>query len=145
MSAFIVDYKTIDNILSLRLNQKLLNNCCYFRSEFDNICNNNGYDIYKDLSRIGKKFLRLNIESVNYRYSENTDFDYAENYNFKDTDASIKQAIKNLSCLMYQSCEEENYKEKTTYKQLEKLKELYTSAMLYTDKEYSDAEWASSY
>lgn len=37
MSAFIVDYKTIDNILSVRLNHNILVNYCYLESEFDSL------------------------------------------------------------------------------------------------------------
>ena len=77
MSAFIVDYKTIDNILSVRLEHNILNNYCYLSSEFDSLFYfNDGeglyrqsdYYIYENLEKLGKEFLRLNIESVEARY-----------------------------------------------------------------------------
>ena len=148
MSAFIVDYKTIDNILSLRLNHDFLRDYCYFKSEFQEIIENfnNDWNIYEDLENLGKEFLKLNIESVNYRYNDNESEDYANFYKFNCINkVSIAQALKSLKCLMYQSCEVENYKENPTYKKMEKLEKIITDAFIYTNEEYSNAEWASSY
>ncbi len=73
MSAFIVDYKTIDNILSVRLNSDILTQHCYLKSEFETLFDNyagytRDYLIYDNLEALGKEFLRLNIASVNARY-----------------------------------------------------------------------------
>lgn len=146
MSAFVVDYKTIDNILSLRLNHDFLRDYCYFESEFQEITENYGNDwnIYEDLENLGKEFLKLNIESVNYRYSNHEPIheDYANFYKFNCVDKiSIAQALKSLKCLMYQSCEIENYKENPTYKKMQKLEKIITDAFVYTNEEYKKAEW----
>lgn len=151
MSAFIVDYKTIDEILSLRLNHDFLRDYCYFKSEFETLFDKyagytQDYLIFDNLEALGREFLKLNIESVNYRYNDNESEDYANFYKFNCIEKiSIAQALKSLKCLMYQSCEIENYKENPTYKKMEKLEKIITDAFIYTNKEYSSAEWASSY
>ena len=148
MSAFIVDYKTIDNILSLRLNHDFLRDYCYFESEFQEITGNYGNDwnIYNYLEKLGKEFLKLNIKSVNYRYQDGESEEYANFYKFNCIDKiSIAQALKSLKCLIYQSCEVPNCEENPIYKKMQKLEKIITDAFIYTSKEYSNAEWASSY
>ena len=150
MSAFIVDYKTIDNILSIRLNPNFLRDYCYFKSEFQTVIENynNDWNIYNDLEKLGKDFLRLNIESVNnlYKHHEKEELDYSNNYKFKIiNNISIAQALKSLNCLMYQSCEVENFKENKTYKKMERLKEILTNAFIYINEEYKEAKWSDCY
>lgn len=147
MSAFIVDYKTIDNVLSIRLNNEILLNHCYLKSEYEGLFNDNrsDYYIYEQLEDLGKEFLKLNIESVNYRYNDNENFEYAENYKFKDTNCNLVQAIKSIRFLMYQSCEIEGYKNNRTYQKMERLKNYLIDAFLSLNEEYKNAEWADSY
>lgn len=146
MSAFIVDYKTIDNILSIRLNHSFLTNYCYFKSEFESVIEKyNDFNIYDDLEELGKEFLKLNIDSVNYRYRDNEDYSWADSYKFNYVNCSLAQTIKSIQCLMYQSCEIENYKENKTYQKLERLKQILLNAFLYINEDYKKAEWADSY
>ena len=150
MSAFIVDYKTIDNILSIRMNQDILLNHCYLNSQYESLFNRAGdYWIFENLENLGKEFLRLNIESVCERYPNDEemheDNSYAENYKFQDTNCSLAQAIKSIQCLMYQSCEIENYKENETYKKMERLKKYLIDAFLCLNEEYKKAAWDDSY
>ena len=151
MSAFIVDYKTIDNILSIRLNQGILLNYCYLKSEFDTLFEKpSDYWIFENLENLGKEFLRLNIESVNTRYPDddkiNMPMDYAENYKFKDIDfMDLGQAIKSLDCLMYQSCEIDKYQDNPIWEKMEKLKKYLTDAFINLNDEYKNADWSDSY
>lgn len=151
MSAFIVDYKTIDNILSIRLDCSFLTNYCYFKSEFESVIQNynNDWNIYNDLENLGKEFLKLNIESVEARYPGDEDINmsmkYAKNYKFKPVKCSLAQTIKSLQCLMYQSCEIENYQENETYQKMDRLKKILLNAFLYINEDYKKAKWSDSY
>lgn len=143
MSAFIVNYSVINNILSIAENHELMTKCCYLKRELTNIFGQNKYGFIDEeiLNNAGQKFLELNIDSVNYRYNEEEDYIYAEEYRYKNTKASLIQAIKSLNCLMYQSCEIENYKENPTYKKMERLKKLFIDTYFYTNEEYKQAQW----
>lgn len=159
MSAFIVDYKTIDNILSVRLNHNILVNYCYLESEFDSLFYfNDGeglyrqsdYYIYENLEKLGKEFLRLNIESVEARYPGDEDInmamEYAENYKFKSVDnITLGQALKSLNCLMYQSCEIDKYQDNPIWEKMERLKKYLTDAFINLNDEYKNAVWSDSY
>ena len=68
MSAFVVDYKTIDNVLSIRLNHDILLNHCYLESEYEGLFDCARGWIHDKLETLGKEFLRLNVESVVQRY-----------------------------------------------------------------------------
>lgn len=149
MSAFIVDYKTIDNVLSIRLNHDILRDHCYLESEYDGLFNTQRGWIHDKLEALGKEFLRLNILSVTERYPNDEemheDSSYVENYKFKDTNCSLAQAIKSIQCLMYQSCEIDNYKENETYKKMERLKKYLVDAFLCLNDEYKQAAWSDAY
>lgn len=150
MSAFVVDYKTIDNVLSIRLNHDILLNHCYLESEYNGLFSNeNEFSIYENLENLGKEFLRLNIISVAERYPNyeemHEEMAYAENYKFKDTKCSLAQAIKSIQCLMYQSCEIDNYKNNYTYQKMERLEKYLIDAFLCLNEEYKQAAWSDSY
>ena len=149
MSAFIVDYKVIDNILASRFNATLLYKVFFFKNEFDNIIGSKG-DCYiiDELTKIGKEFLKLNTDSVNFRYDEpatEEDLNYINEYEFNDCGSSIVQSIKSVQCLMYQSCEVDNYKDNETYKKLEILLDLLKESYLYLDEDYQNAKWGDCY
>lgn len=158
MSAFIVDYKTIDNILSVRLNHNILVKYCYLESEFDSLFYfddglphwQSDFYLYDNLEKLGKEFLRLNIESVEARYPGDEDInmamEYAENYKFKSVDnISLGQALKSLNCLMYQSCEIDKYQDNPIWKKMEELKKYLTDAFINLNDEYKNAAWSDSY
>lgn len=149
MSAFVVDYKTIDNILSIRLNHDILVKHCYLESEYESLFNLTHAWIHEQLEDLGKEFLRLNVISVCERYPDDEDMhesdSYIENYKFRDTNCSLAQAIKSIQCLMYQSCEIENYKENRTYQKMERLKKYLIDAFLSLNDEYKNAEWDDTY
>ena len=152
MSAFIVDYKTIDNILSIRLNSDVLTQYCYLKSEFETLFDNyagytRDYLIYDNLEALGKEFLRLNIASVNARYPQDEEpMDYADFYKFNSIDdISIAQALKSLNCLMYQSCEQDDYKQNPVWQKMEKLKVYLTDAFIQLNDEYKNAKWSDTY
>ena len=149
MSAFVVDYKTIDNVLSIRLNHDILLNHCYLESEYEGLFDCARGWIHDKLETLGKEFLRLNVESVVQRYPNDEEMheepSYVENYKFKDTGCSLAQAIKSIQCLMYQSCEIDNYKDNETYKKMERLKNYLLDAFLCLNDEYKQAAWSDAY
>ena len=150
MSAYIVDYKTIDNILSIRLNNDILVNYCYLKSEFETLFDgyNGDYFIYESLEALGKEFLELNIKSVEARYpnDEPIEDEYLQDYKFNCVDnVSLAQALKSLNCLMYQSCEIENYEQNITYKKMELLKKYLVDAFINLNEEYKNAKWSDCY
>lgn len=150
MSAFVVNYKTIDNVLSIRCNQDIMLNHCYLKSEYESLFDKPGdYWLFENLENLGKEFLRLNIASVCERYPNDEEMHeedaYAEKYKFTDTNCSLPQAIKSIQCLLYQSCEIENYKDNPTYKKMERLKKYLIDAFLCLNDEYKNAKWADAY
>lgn len=149
MSAFVVDYKTIDNVLSIRLNHDILLNHCYLESEYEGLFNSPRGWIHNQLEDLGKEFLRLNVKSVCERYPNDEEMheepSYVENYKFKDTGCTLAQAIKSIQCLMYQSCEIDNYKDNETYKKMERLKNYLVDAFLCLNEEYKNAAWSDCY
>ena len=143
MSAFICNYEVIDNILSIVDNCDWLRKDCFIRSELKEFFGTNpqGCITPEILSNIGKEFLKLNIKSVNYRYSENTSNKYANSYKYKFRKVPIIQSLKSLHCLMYQSCEIPNYTKNKTYKKMKELEKILVNSYIHSCKEYRDAAW----
>jgi hypothetical protein len=142
MSAFVINSKTMDSILSIFENYEILNNCYFLKGELEIILNG------KSLTELGKEFLKLNIESVSYRYNLKSDsieyleyLEYLENYFYSFHKYSLAQTIKSLDCLMYQSCELENYKENETYQKMEAMKKILIDALIYMNEDYQKASW----
>jgi hypothetical protein len=98
MSAYIVDKKLIDYILTAKRNAQPFINYYDFLADAD-----------------GQVLINQNYDSVNYRYNEETP---APVYKFASSEERINflQAIKYLHCLDYQSCETPTYKESKAYK-----------------------------
>ena len=143
MSAFICNHETIDNILSIVQNHDWLRKDCFLDKELRKAITNDvdGFLTNKVLTELGKKFLRLNIKSVNFRYDENIKYDHANSYKFKYREVPIIQSIKSLHCLMYQSCEIHNFLKNKTYKKMKELEKILTSSFIHNCQEYRDAEW----
>ena len=149
MSSFIVDYKVIDEILTVRVDTNILNKYPYLKSEFLRVLDTDSdMEIYDSLERLGVEFLTLNVNAVNENYPDHepTSLDYATAYKFNDLDhVTIFQAIKSLQCLMYQSCDITDYKNNPTYQKMETLYKILLDISLYLNPEYQDATWGSSY
>lgn len=80
------------------------------------------------LSWLGNELMRMNVESVNYRYDEHTRFrrcNYAPLVRETIGDAAEDvAAVKEIACWMYQSCEMDDYKERWQWAVMERLEEV---------------------
>jgi len=122
MSAFIVNKKHIDYILSTKLNSK--------------------YDYppltEKQLTKIGQILVNENFKSVNYRYHENFQ---PYKYNFQPViNFNPIQALKAIDCLDYQSCKHEGWKKSRAKRILEDIKD----SLITMLPGYDDFHWEVS-
>ena len=124
MSAFVVSNKTLQRVASI----------------VANVCNGNepaisteaAEEIKKafakckgDVYKIAARLYKVNMESVNYRYSENSNTKLSkEQFGTVDLSQfiletpeaqSTYQAYASVGCWMYQSCERPDYKENPYY------------------------------
>lgn len=141
MSAYVVDDSTINNIVSI-LSRKA-NNSNHFATY--GALAKLGYNLGqpKDDKRLADDLFNLNVQSVCERYDD----DKPENYDFSfgyvpglfDVPPTI-QAIKSISCWMYQSCEGSCY-DHPLYKAMEKLRGDLSYEIVSDMEVYSMAEW----
>jgi len=82
MSAYIVEDKTINSIVTFARNSNIID---------------------MDANELGQKLLDENIDSVDYRYKEEND---RLEYKHENIKVEPKQVYKDLKSLMYQSCEQ---------------------------------------
>jgi hypothetical protein len=100
-----------------------------------------GYDIdnlqayqIEEANAFLKAIYRINVESVNYRYDEETSIDCNFEYN-KDDIQYLEQLVKSYHCWHYQSCEKDSEEFKTLCKTIEK----------YIESEFPNIEKRSDY
>ena len=120
MSAYIVDKKTIDRVVT-------------YMTEKDK------FEEFRitDPNDMGQRLWQLNTDSVNSRYNEANVCDV---YKYSRTPTTAVQTLKSLTCLMYQSCEGDCH-EKDLYQLLVKLKTQIAIDICYKLPEYDAAEW----
>lgn len=147
MSAFIVDYKDVDNVLNV-VDNLLHKNWGLDDYMFCKLLDvaipeyKNYSDILQDL---GVRMLTLNIDAVNSRYDEDIDYTYAKEFKYnKGIKVSTLQGIKSLKCIIYQ-CSEDGAIEQDFYKTLTDLKNMLCEAYITDLQEYEDAKWADCY
>jgi len=151
MSAFIVNDKTINRILSFISSWNFYENADL---KF-NFWNRLGYDELTQkekeglnnltneeeqnliLSKIGFVLKEINTEAVNQRYQEKTK---AEPFNFKYEPCNIFQAYNHLRCLTYQMLEG-NIPETETYKLLQKIENQMAFQIAGEHNKVKNAEW----
>jgi hypothetical protein len=132
MSAFIVDSKTIDRIVSF-----LLDNVREFNGI--SISANNAVTWEQGIgTQIGQMLYRLNTCAVNQRYTEN---DPGPRYHFKPVGKlSDIQAYKSISCFLYQ-CSEGDVPERPVFKELSELHCELAHRIVRSTAPYDRAEW----
>jgi len=117
MSAFIVNKKHIDYILSTNL-----------YSKYENAT-------MEKLNAIGQELVNENFKSVNYRYHENNQpykYYFQPVLNFNPI-----QALKAVNCLDYQSCEHPTWENSNAKKILESIK----NSLITMLPGYDDFQW----
>ena len=123
MSSFVVEYKTINKILMYYAKKT--------GAEFKSI---------EELTGFGKELLKLNIDAVNQRYNEKTNYDFAEKFEFKEIQCNEFEILKALHCFTYQ-CSEGNIPNKKLYKQMVELENGIAFEIIDKMPEYQKAEW----
>lgn len=155
MSCFIVNYETINNILSVYDNVNINKNCCWLKGEIEsNLKIVEQYLHLEKLSKdeqfnkIGQNWLKLNIKAYFDRYKQDkisvSDIKYCKDYIYKyNRNITIHQALKSLTCLLYQCSDVDNYKTNNQIKQLKELRQVFMEAFVDLDVEYQMAKWGA--
>lgn len=129
MSAFIVDDKTINRIVSY-----ILGPCGeWFKIRLKTFLKSE--EIGPDI--LGKKMLEMNHEAVEQRYNQQK---REVSYTYQHVVVRKIQVFKSLQCFTYQ-CSEGNVPEQEFFKLLEELEHNLASEIVSEIKEYQDAEW----
>lgn len=93
------------------------------------------------LTRMGRKFLKMNTKAVNQKYASNTDKSHDfDTYTFQRVHTSIEQAFYSLSCLIYQ-CSEGTIPKSKTYKELVKFRNELANRIATREAEKAGAKW----
>lgn len=99
------------------------------------------------LNWFGNELLKMNIKSVNCRYHDHTKYNPLQ-FDIKRLDDYTKQqyqkelacAIKQIRCLMYQSCELDNYHKDWRWRALETVLNILSNAFVESTHEYCTCE-----
>jgi len=140
MSAFIVENKTINRILSFLYWDNGISDSWNKR-----ILDKVGFSVEteKEQERLGKAMLIMNCRGVSQRYNEKQDAKIIKSYKFVDVvlkDRQEIQVLKSLQCFLYQCCEGDT----DTLELYKALKEIEVSLLnSIVDKlpEYEKAIW----
>lgn len=136
MSAFIVQNKTINNIVS----ELYCGNEQTWEKRI--IKDATGYDINTEegLKGLALELHKLNIAGVSARYRGNVgDF---EPFVFKlEIHTKPMQALKSLKCLLYQCAEGGIPEQSTLYKLLERIDKSWCDKVISNLPEYEQAKW----
>ena len=135
MSAFIVEDKTINEIVSILHNRD-------FRAYYlDGILTAAGVDD-ADPAELGARMFELNIESVNERYGDGEAAGFRKldyKFHWEPMTTNI-QALKSLRCFLYQSCEG-GCDQRELYKALDKFADSLAYHIVSQLPQYDKAAW----
>ena len=137
MSAFIVDKKTIDRVLTF-LNRMRSSNTLgativksVLREHKTKI------ETDEDLTFMGNALLLMNKQAVDYRYSR---ISLIQEYKYEVAESSNVQVLKSMKCLKYQ-CTEGDIDKLKLYKFLQDLEKALMVIIIDSIPEYNEAEW----
>lgn len=137
MSAFIVDFKSINKIVTW-IDRSISNNDILSSEVRELLKKNNitlGYQ--KDLQFLANAFYFLNKIAVDTRYDENT---LIQVMRYNKEEATDIQVLKSLHCLCYQ-CSEGEVPSMKLFKVIEKLIRILERHIINELPEYKNAEW----
>lgn len=137
MSAFIVNNKTIDRILSF-----IYWNNGVSSSWRKRILKNIGYDLEKEeeCKKLGLAMYKMNCEAVSQRYGEELNKKAISDYDYEYTLAKPIQVLKSLQCFLYQ-CSEGTVPREKLYKALRTIETSIMGEIISNLPEYEKAEW----
>lgn len=142
MSAFIVDDKTINRVVTWLRNEACKPEGYTLKEELERLSYNPAS--YDWESKLAGAMFQLNVEGVNSRYGTGEaekfrplNFKYRIEYAF-----TVVQILKSLQCWLYQ-CSEGEVPEKELYKFFDEIVEVYLlKKIVYALPQYDQAEWA---
>lgn len=153
MSAYVVDPKTINRILSFCRDQYPNSGSCGFLgSEIKRHLAKAEWDT-DNLADLGQAMYNVNINSVCQRYPDcesghnipgtmvSADSNELIPFIYRHESCNKFQALKSLHCWLYQSCEG-NVEEHPLYKAFEAICRALTSDIVHSLPQYDKAEWA---
>jgi hypothetical protein len=130
MSAYIVDTKTIDRVVTAAIRNNHKRNgkavLCYGGEEYDP-------------TKLGQLLFKLNCAAVDHRYQEENPipmYSFTEQYIANDV-----QLYKAITCFLYQCSEGEVWKGEF-YEEVETLKASLAHNIIAKTEEYENAAWA---
>ena len=147
MSSWIVSDNCINSFLTFLKNRDL-NNMCNNRNDYFKILKiDNCLYLSRDLERLGRKMLKMNIEATEQRYTKpylnkKEKATRIKAFRFKEFKALDVQVYKNLMCYLYQ-CAEGDIDKRKLYKQLRKIEDSLPSYIIRKSKEFDKANWGT--
>lgn len=137
MSSFLVEDRTINEIVGML-------NTDRFRRELERIKETAQIDPMSEyaLDELAKAMFLMNVDAVNGRYGEGRASDFrALNFQFHYAMPSRVQALKSLTCYLYQ-CHEGDVPERPLYKALREFEHILAKDIVSEMPEYQRARWS---
>ena len=141
MSAWIMTNESINNIVN---SIYWFKNNEFFKRQLNekfkiDLYKTEDIDLNEELKKLGTLLIKLNQESINYRYNQK---DKPFKFEYSSTPAlNIFQFLKSVECYLYQSCEIENYEEDETYKFMKGLSTFIKDTIINELPLYNKAKW----
>ena len=137
MSAFLVEHKTINRIVSFFTSGKN----SYYRRKLKELNPQFDLDTFKGRETLGRAMFTLNIQVVHARYDSGVE-DFGDlNYHYRTEISHRYQALKSLRCWLYQ-CAEGNIPETSKlFQLLEKFSGEIALDIIKDTPEYEKALW----
>lgn len=137
MSCFILDQKSVQNMLNVALSLKR-----QFCGRSDFLPNDALIEDGSDFDALGGRLMLLNYRSYNSRYQE----DFTDSVKFKTVivDYSLRdicQALKTAQCLAYNCSDFDGYEDDKDYKTLSGLIDYLRYCVINSLPEYNAARW----
>lgn len=147
MSAFVVNFETIDSILRAvdidRTEKKRLE-AMLFDGEPNDWPREYNLSTVSLKTFIGQELLRENELSVGHRYRDDKIESIAPMYKYKITpmlsseiSKKIFQALKSIDCLEYQSCEHDTWEQSKAYEILKRFRK----QLIQSHPDYDSSSW----
>jgi len=130
MSAYVVEKKTIDRIVSYIDSKPLYST----EGQYPEIYRN----FLGDCNKLGQKMLNMNNKAVDQRYNENNPVElYRHSY---ESPRNLMQVYKSVQCFVYQ-CSEGDVVKSKLYQDFVKLEHRLAAEIISNTPEYNKAVW----
>lgn len=125
MSAFIVENKTINEIVTAIKNDAFENDKYFSKYSREELHN---------------ELLEMNKSVIRERYGDRYDTSFTVDYHYQEERSAMIQLYKSLSCYLYQ-CSEGIVPHSRIFKEIERFHAGIADSILYRLPEFKDAEW----